>query len=39
MEKNQIKLRDMGEDAILAEALRAVPEYRFKIRESGKFVL
>lgn len=34
-----IKLRDMGEDLILYEALRAVPDYREKIRETGKFNL
>lgn len=34
-----MKLRDMGEDMILYEALRAVPDYREKIRETGKFIL
>jgi len=40
MEKKKMsKLQQMGEEAILVEALRAVPEYREKIRGSGKFVL
>ena len=34
-----MKLREMGEEAILMEALRAVPDYREKIRETGKFIL
>ena len=34
-----MKLREMGEEAILEEALRAVPDYREKIRDTGKFVL
>lgn len=34
-----MKLRDMGEDMILYEALRAVPDYREKIRDTGKFIL
>lgn len=34
-----MKLRDMGEEAILMEALRVVPDYREKIRETGKFIL
>jgi len=29
----------MGEEAILEEALRALPDYREKIRDAGKFVL
>lgn len=33
------KLRDMSEEEILVEALRAVPEYRERIRATHKFIL
>ena len=33
------KMRDMTEEEILVEALRAVPEYRERIRATHKFVL
>ena len=39
IEMNAMKLRDMSEEAILAEALRAVPDYRERIRGTGNFVL
>ena len=35
----KVKLQDMGEEVILVEALRAVPDYREKIRDTRKFML